>query len=133
MGLSVGSATNHLSKDIVLTNYSLGMGALGLPGDFSSVSRFVRAFFVKENSICKSEEKYNVNQFFHILNSVAMPKGCVMANGDFEYTRYSSCCNTTQGIYYYTTYNNLAITSVDIKSANLDQSTLLMYEVKGLE
>jgi hypothetical protein len=76
-----------------LQNYSLGMGALGLPGDFSSASRFVRAFFVKENSVANKNEKDSVNQFFHILNSVAMPKGCVWTKKGFEYTRYSSCCN----------------------------------------
>lgn len=133
MSLHVGPADNHFQENAPLQNYSLGMGALGLPGDFSSASRFVRAFFVKENSACDQNEKDCINQFFHILNAVAMPKGCVWTKGGFEYTRYSSCCNTNKGIYYYTTYNNLEISSVRMHDVDLEQSSLYSYEVKGLE
>ena len=133
MGLNVGPANTQFKEDLPLNNYSLGMGAIGLPGDFSSASRFVRAFFVKENSLSSGDEKSNVNQFFHIMNSVAMPKGCVWTKHGFEYTRYSSCCNADRGIYYYTTYNNLEITSVDMHAVDLEQACLYAYEVKGLE
>ena len=133
MGLHVGPANMQFKEDLPLNNYSLGMGAMGLPGDFSSASRFVRAFFVKENSVSSGDEKSNMNQFFHIMNSVAMPKGCVWTKHGFEYTRYSSCCNADKGIYYYTTYNNLEITSVDMHAVDLEQTCLYTYEVKGLE
>ena len=133
MGLQVGPAKMQFREELPLDNYSLGMGALGLPGDFSSASRFVRAFFVKENSVADKDEKSSVNQFFHILNSVAMPKGCVWTKHGFEYTRYSSCCNADKGIYYYTTYNNLEITSVDMRAVDLEQACLYAYEVTGLE
>lgn len=131
MGLSTGPASNSFGDDIPLQNYSLGMGAIGLPGDFSSASRFVRAFFVKENSVSKNDEISNVNQFFHILNSVAMPKGCVWTKDGFEYTRYSSCCNADTGVYYYTTYENLQITSVAMHGVDLEQSHLYTYLVRG--
>ena len=133
MGLGVGPASTHFRKDLPLSNYSLGMGAMGLPGDFSSASRFVRAFFVKENAISKQDEASNVNQFFHILNSVSMPKGCVWTKGGFEYTRYSSCCNADTGVYYYTTYHNLAITAVSMHGVDLEKSHLYTYGVMGLE
>jgi choloylglycine hydrolase len=133
MGLSIGHATSQFRQSIPMKNYSLGMGALGLPGDFSSASRFIRAFFVKENSASDDNEKSNVNQFFHILNSVAMPKGCVLAKDGFEYTRYSSCCNADNGIYYYTTYDNLEVTSIDMHDVDLNQSHLYTYDVKGLK
>ena len=132
MGLGIGHATSQFRESIPMKNYSLGMGALGLPGDFSSASRFVRALFVKENSVSEHNEASNVNQFFHILNSVAMPKGCVLATDGFEYTRYSSCCNADRGIYYYTTYNNLHITAVNMHDVDLDKSSLYTYGVKGL-
>ena len=54
------------SKDFELKRYSRGMGAIGLPGDLSSQSRFIRATFVKLNSISKDTEKESVSQFFHI-------------------------------------------------------------------
>ena len=124
MGLSTGKAFSKFNKNIPVENYSLGMGAIGLPGDFSSASRFVRALFVKENSKSDNDEKSNVAQFFHILNSVAMPNGCVLADGGFEYTRYSSCCNIERGIYYYTTYEGFAIKTVDMHDVDLEGSEL---------
>ena len=132
MGLSTGHATLQFKKRIPMKNYSLGMGALGLPGDYSSASRFVRALFVKENSVPEHNEKTNVNQFFHILNSVAMPKGCVQSADGFEYTRYSSCCNADMGIYYYTTYDKLEIRALNMHDVDLNQSCLYTYGVKGL-
>ena len=133
MGLSVGCAISHFSESIPMKNYSLGMGALGLPGDFSSASRFVRALFVKENSVSESNEHSNVNQFFHILNSVAMPKGCVAVGDKFEYTRYSSCCNIKSGIYYYTTYNDFTVRSINMHNVDLNRSCLYRYVVEGME
>ena len=108
------------------------MGALGLPGDYSSASRFIRALFVKENSVSEHNERSNVNQFLHVLNSVAMPKGCVRAAEGFEYTRYSSCCNTDTGSYYYTTYDDLEIKAINMRDVDLNGSHLYTYEVKGM-
>ena len=108
------------------------MAALGLPGDYSSTSRFIRALFVKENSVSEHNERSNVNQFFHILKSVAMPKGCVQASEGFEYTRYSSCCNADAGIYYYTTYDDLEIRAINMHDVDLDRSDLYTYGVKDL-
>ncbi len=126
MSLSPQLAKNTLTAETALENYSLGMGALGLPGDYSSASRFVRAVFVKENSVCGIDEKESVNQFFHILESVSMPKGCVLTkSGEFEYTRYSCCCNTDTGVYYYKTYSDTAVTAVEMHSVNLDGNELI--------
>ncbi len=130
MHLHEGPSTNQLSNQYTLDNYSLGLGAFGLPGDFSSASRFVRATYVKSKSVVKESEKENVNQFFHILRSVAMPFGCVLAkNGEFEYTRYSSCCNTDKQIYYYTTYYNSSITSIHLHDVDLNSQNLFIYDL----
>lgn len=125
MSLHEGASENNLSENIEFKNYSLGLGALGLPGDFSSASRFIKATFVKFKSKSGSSEKESVNQFFHILDSVAMPKGCVLVrDGEYEYTRYSSCCNVDKGIYYYKTYDDFNIKKVELSSFNLDDAKL---------
>ena len=129
MGLQVGPSANEFDDALPLHNYSLGMGAIGLPGDFSSASRFVRAFFVKANSVTEDDETSSVNQFFHILNAVAMPKGCVWTPNGYEYTRYSSCCNADQGIYYYKTYDKFEILSVNMHDADLDGSQLSITKI----
>ena len=129
MGLGIGRAVSNFKDNIPMENYSLGLGALGLPGDFSSASRFIRALFVKENSISNNDEKSNVNQFFHILNAVSMPNGCVLTDNGFEYTRYSCCCNIEKGIYYYMTYNDFEIKSANMNEFNLNCSKLLYSRI----
>ncbi len=125
MSLYEGTPENKFSENIDFENFSLGMGALGLPGDFSSASRFVKATFVKYKSQSDSSEKESVNQFFHILDSVSMPKGCVLVrDNEYEYTRYSSCCNTDRGIYYYKTYDNFNIRKVEMNSLYLESTEL---------
>ena len=106
------------------------MGGIGLPGDLSSQSRFIRASFVKMNSVSGESERESVSQFFHILNSVDQPRGCCeLDDGKYEITIYTSCCNATKGIYYYTTYNNHQITAVDIHEENLDRDKLISYKL----
>ena len=133
MSLSVEPPINHFSKDLKLDTYSRGMGALGLPGDLSSLSRFVKATFTKMNSLSGETEEESVSQFFHILTSVYQQRGCVhMGNNQYEITIYSSCCNMDKGIYYYTTYENSQITGIDMYKENLDGQELVCYElVKG--
>ncbi|MGN0522498.1 MAG: choloylglycine hydrolase [Eubacterium sp.] len=119
---------NRFCDKADLTTYSRGMGALGLPGDVSSVSRFVRATFVKLNSLCGNDEEESVSQFFHILGSVEQQRGCVrLGENLYELTIYTSCCNTDKGIYYYTTYNNQQITAVNMNNENLNSDRLIAY------
>lgn len=128
MSLSPKSPKNSFSDKLSLGTYSRGMGALGLPGDLSSQSRFVRAAFVKMNSISGSTEPESVNQFFHILGSVEQQRGiCEVGDGKFEITVYTSCINADKGIYYYTTYDNHQITSVNMHNEDLDGSSLIHY------
>ncbi len=132
MSLYEGESVNKFSSEIKLNNYSLGLGALGLPGDFSSASRFIKAAFVKYKSKSGSSETESVNQFFYILSSVAMPKGCVLVrDNEYEYTRYSSCCNADKGIYYYKTYDDLNIKKVELNSFDLNDNKL--FEGQALE
>lgn len=124
---------NNFCKSLTLKEYSRGMGAIGLPGDLSSQSRFVRAAFTKLNSVCPNGESRRVSQFFHLLYSVYQTRGAVqLKGGRYEYTVYSSCCNTKKGIYYYTAYDNFAITAVDMKKEDLDGEKLAVYPMERL-
>lgn len=127
MGLSASNPNNTFADGISLNQYSRGMGAIGLPGDLSSMSRFVRVAFTKLNSVSSGEEQDSVGQFFHILSSVAHTRGTVKVEGKDEITVYSSCTNTDRGIYYYTTYENRRITAVDMHRENLDSQNLVSY------
>lgn len=128
IGLSTDAPSNRFSERIELHPYSRGMGALGLPGDLSSASRFVKACFTKLNSVSGDSESESVSQFFHILESVEQQRGCVyMGEGKYELTIYSSCCNVDKGIYYYKTYENSQITGVDMYRENLDGNMPVSY------
>ena len=130
MHLSPKTPQNHFSDKLSLQTYSRGMGALGLPGDLSSQSRFVRVAFTKLNSVSGESEAESVSQFFHILGSVDQQRGCCeVAEGAYEITIYTSCCNADKGIYYYTTYENHQIAGVDMHKENLDDSHLVRYKL----
>ncbi len=101
--------------------YCQGLGAVGLPGDVSSMSRFVRIVFGKENSPKERDELLAVGQFFHLLTSVSMLKGiCKTDEGTLDITGYTACMNTTRGLYYYTTYENRRISCVDMHKTDLN-------------
>ena len=127
MHLSPQQPRNRFAPEVELETYSRGMGALGLPGDLSSQSRFVRAAFVKLNSRSGASEMESVSQFFHILGAVEQQRGCCQVGEAFEITQYTSCCNADRGIYYYTTYDNRQITAVDMHREELEGSDLVSY------
>ena len=122
--LSPGPRENYFPVE--LKPISRGVGAVGLPGDLSSPSRFVRAAFTRFHSLC--EEGMEVSQFFHLLGSVEQVRGCCrLEDGSLEHTLYTSCCDAARGIYYYTTYGNRRITGIDMNRENLNGSTLVRF------
>ena len=127
MGLSEKDPENTLAPKLSLKPYSRGMGAMGLPGDLSSASRFIKAVYTKLHSVMPKEELMAVSQFFHILGSVTQQEGCVQVGNAYEKTVYSSCCDTAKGIYYYTTYENSQISGVHLYHENLESNNLTSY------
>ncbi len=123
MRLSTSQPENTFSKDLSLNTYSRGMGALGLPGDVSSMSRFVKCVYTSKNTKGSS-----ITDFFHVLHSVEQQKGlCEVEEGKYEYTIYSSGCDLKEGIYYYTTYHDHCIRGVCLDHENLDGNQVIAY------
>lgn len=134
MGLSPKQPSNTFSDNIQLRQYSRGMGALGLPGDLSSQSRFVRASYIKMNSLSDDSENGSVSQFFHIMGGVDQQRGCCeVESGKYEITIYTSCCNADKGIYYYTTYNNHQINAVNMHNTDIDADRLTCFNLRTEE
>lgn len=127
LNLTAAEPTNRLTNLLHLQPYSRGMGAIGLPGDLSSSSRFIKATFTKLNSVHPSSENDSISQFFHILSSVAQQEGCVQTKNGLEKTLYSSCCDVEKCVYYYTTYSNSQITGVSLHKENINGSQLISY------
>lgn len=133
VNLTAKEPQNRFIPQIEIPLFSRGMGAVGLPGDLSSMSRFVRAAFVRNNSRL-DDEKNAVSQFFHILGAVEQQRGCCeLADGKCEITIYTSCMDCSRGIYYFTTYNNRRISAVDMHRENLDASALRVFTTESDE
>ena len=89
------------------------MGAIGLPGDASPASRYVRAVFFKENAGFPADRPGQVMEFFHVLEGVAMVRGSVVTpEGALDETLYSSCIDGVEHVYYWRTAGASRISAV---------------------
>ena len=112
--------------DTDLPLFSRGMGTGGLPGGYSSTDRFVRAAYGRAHSVCDGTEEQSVMQTFHLLDSVAHPRGSVvMPDSRCEITVYACCMNLRTGAYYYKTYNGSHIHAVDFAQTDLNGNALV--------
>ena len=117
---------NRFSEGLDLKPFAEGMGAMGLPGDYSSVSRFVKTVFLKENSAAEKDEKSDVSQFFHILDAVAMVRGSVITEkGTYDITTYSCCMNASAGAYMFKTYDDSRIRTANMYDEDIDGNSLI--------
>lgn len=124
-GKTGGQNSSEQQTEWQLRPFGQGMGAIGLPGDYSPASRFAKIAFGRTNSAPKKGEAASIAQFFHLLDSVAMPEGSVITpEGKYDKTTYSCCINADKGIYYYKTYENSQVTAVRMHGENLDGETL---------
>ena len=115
-----------------LAPYSRGMGAMGLPGDFSSSSRFVRAAFARANT-CFDKEG-GVSAFFHVMDTVAQPRGCVrLEGGALPRTLYTSCYDRATKRCCYTTYGHRGICAVTLRERDAEGKTLRCFPMAQSE
>ncbi len=125
--LSPDQPANTMAPAVVLGHHSKGMGAIGLPGDLSSPSRFARATFFSQHARAYDTEEEQVSQYFHIIGSVNQVAGVNRTHEGDEITVYTSCCNLTTGVYYTTTYHNRQIAAVALQKENLEGTSLVSY------
>lgn len=93
-----------------LRAWGSGSGMRGIPGDVSSVSRFVRAAYTNANHPVKSSEADNVTRIFHTLGSVQMVDGSAkISDGRFEKTLFTSGYSSATNTYYANTYDDFRI------------------------
>lgn len=112
-------------------HYSRGMGAIGLPGDFSSGSRFIRGAFIRENTRSTDLVLGKISMTMRMLSGVAVPLGCVVTKEGMPVcTRYSCCMDGRELIYYFNSYDNHRIRGVRLR-AELTESR--EYEIYSEE
>ncbi|EOU1682687.1 choloylglycine hydrolase [Clostridium perfringens] len=115
--------------DQSLTALGQGTGLVGLPGDFTPASRFVRVAFLRDAMIKNDKDSIDLIEFFHILNNVAMVRGSTRTIEEkSDLTQYTICMCLEKGIYYYNTYENNQINAIDMNKENLDGNEIKTYK-----
>lgn len=106
--------------DVLLAPFGQGAGTMGLPGDYTPPSRFVRTAFVKNHVRVPADRKEAVVTCFHVMESVTLPKGVVRTrDGKDDYTQYTAFMNTATGEYYAKTYDNSQIVTAGLTEENM--------------
>lgn len=130
--LTAGVPGNQFARKLDLPVCGQGVGGFGLPGDYSPVSRFVKAVFLRWNARAEKEELSSVGQFFHMLDAVAMVRGAVLTEeGRADITTYSCCVNVKTGVYYYKTYENSQIQAVSLRGEDSLGKELRIFELES--
>lgn len=110
---------------------------LGLPGDFTPPSRFVRATALSQAALPTDTPEEAVQQAFHILANCEIPRGAVRSRyGDRvyrDYTQYTSAVDTASRRFYFHTYGNRRVRMGDLMKMKLDASTLTTFPMNGRE
>jgi choloylglycine hydrolase len=121
INLSVKDIEQKKLGPLTLPAFGAGAGMLGLPGDFTPPSRFVRAALFSQSAAPNATADDAVLAAFHILNQFDIPKGSVWnsAGGDvmYETTEWTSVADLKNLRWYFRTFNDQSIHMVDLKSA----------------
>lgn len=134
MDLNPAPPKNNLCPTIDLKPYSRGMGALGLPGDASSASRFIRAVYAKYHTQKTHTKEQSISRFFHIMDTVSQPCGYALTDsGAPVSTVYTSCADTSSFTYYFTTYGCRRIYAVKPSLHALDDTEITSFEMHHKE
>ncbi|KRK98881.1 Choloylglycine hydrolase [Secundilactobacillus odoratitofui DSM 19909 = JCM 15043] len=110
--LQPGPHPDRQFDQMPVSAYGPGSGMLGTPGDYTSVSRFVRTAFIRQYTQAESTEN-TVNVLSHILNSVEIPKGVKLKDdGSSDYTQYRGYMSMADSTYYMQPYQDQTISRV---------------------
>jgi choloylglycine hydrolase len=115
------SVTSENIAGINLTGIGQGTGMLGMPGDYTPPSRFIRAVALTQSAYSPKNAQEGANLAWHILNAFDITKGVVRGRTSdgaiqSDYTMWTTVKDITNRIFYYRTYDNLSIKKVDLKT-----------------
>lgn len=103
----------------------------GMPGDYSSPSRFVRIAAFTQAAPEVSNELDGIHQAFHMLNNFDIPKGCVRdKDGTVEFTLWTSAIDMKNKIFYCKSYENFQPRKVELLKMDLDAKTHKTFPMK---
>ena len=115
---------NSLSVVCDFKGMGKGYGSVGLPGDFSSPSRFVKTAYLVSLSSSLDEKDITLPHLFSLLRSVAVPKGSVVTEEGIHHTLYTCGIDVGKKTYSVSYYDSLLIKTVCMRDEALDSSVL---------
>ena len=120
--------------DLTVNAFGPGTGALGMPGDYTSVARFVRTVFMRQHTDKVATDAEAVNALSHMLNSVEIPKGVKMqANGTPDYTQYRAYMSMNEPAFYMQPYADQTITRVALTPALMTAAQPTEFELNATQ
>ncbi len=103
-------------------------------GDGSSTSRFIRVSYAKTHAIQETDRTVAISRFFHIMSTVSLPHGYSRGLGNKPMkTLYTSCIDTKDLIYYFTTYACRQIHGIRLSDHNLDSDKIIIQPMPDEE
>ncbi len=128
IGLQAESAEPIKVGDLEVAPLGAGSGLLGLPGDFSPTSRFVRAVALRNTVRPLADGEDAVREAFRILNNFDIPIGAVDAAGKdiFGNTQWATAADTKNMRYYYRTANNSRLRVIDVNSVDFTKDEVII-------
>lgn len=120
---------------IVLAPFGQGSGMVGMPGDFTPPSRFVRAAIFSITALPSANAQEGVFQAFHILNQFDIPVGLAREVVDgiihSDYTMIT-CVRDPQALkYYFKTFTDQSIKCVDLTKFDLNAKEVKRVDTSG--
>ena len=125
---------------VTLEPFGQGSGMLGLPGDFTPPSQFVRAVAFSHSVLPSKTGHDAILEAFHVLNQFDIPKGAARehekdahSNVLADYTLWTSASDLKTKRYYFRTYDNSQIRMLDLMKMDLDAKDIVKMSIKGEE
>lgn len=126
MDTSPRQMENAVWDDVQLMPFGQGGGTMSLPGGYTSPERFVRVAYLKTHTLPPKDPEAAVISFFQIMKNVSIPKGAVVTVRDTnDYTQYTALIDLYTRKYFFNTYENLQIKTVDFPTALALSATIV--------
>jgi choloylglycine hydrolase len=140
INLSVTNVPPIEISGIKVSSIGQGSGMLGLPGDFTPPSRFIRAVVFSQSALPVETAQEGVLQAFHILNQFDIPKGAARESDKgkvtADYTLWTSASDLKNLRFYFHTFENRRIRMIDLKKMDLnanDVKTISMGQIEDID
>ena len=135
INLQPGNAPEHPFGPLEMQSIGHGSGLLGLPGDFTPPSRFVRAAFFQLTAAQQATAEESTVQAFHLLNNFDIPVGAELPLGKApenmpSATQFTVVSDTHNRIIYYRTMYNSNIRCIDLKTIDFEK---IKYHTRALD